>query len=241
MPVENSTEGVVTHTLDNFMIPTTICGDVVLRIHQNLMVSGCNQTANITRIYSHAQSLAQCRKWLDAHYPNAERVALSSNSEAAKRIKSEWNAAAIAGEMAAELYGLTILADKIEDRPDNSHALFNNWQTQNGPSGDDKSSIMVSMRNEPGALHRFIRAIPATRFGFNPCGIAPVAHWPVELCVFIDFTGHRDDPNVAAALAEVSKRALDVKNTRLLPPTAFYKWWRAFNRYRPWPNWRLGG
>ena len=121
VPVENSTEGVVTHTLDNFMDSNlTICGDVVLRIHQNLMVSDVTKTANITRIYSHAQSLAQCRKWLDAHYPNAERVALSSNSEAAKRIKSEWNAAAIAGEMAAELYGLTILADKIEDRPDNS-------------------------------------------------------------------------------------------------------------------------
>ena len=118
VPVENSTEGAVNHTLDSFLEhDIVICGEVELRIHHHLLVGETTKTDRITRIYSHAQSLAQCRKWLDAHYPNVERVAVSSNADAAKRVKSEWNSAAIAGDMAAQLYGLTKLAEKIEDRP----------------------------------------------------------------------------------------------------------------------------
>jgi chorismate mutase/prephenate dehydratase len=121
VPVENSTEGVVNHTLDNFMESTVkICGEVELRIHHHLLVSDVTKRDSISRIYSHAQSLAQCRKWLDAHYPNAERVAVSSNAEAARRLAGEWNAAAIAGDMAAEMYSLSKLHEKIEDLPDNS-------------------------------------------------------------------------------------------------------------------------
>jgi chorismate mutase / prephenate dehydratase len=212
VPVENSTEGVVNHTLDNFMDSNlTICGDVVLRIHQNLMVSEVTKTENITRIYSHAQSLAQCRKWLDAHYPQAERVALSSNSEAAKRIKSEWNSAAIAGEMAAERYGLQILANKIEDRPDNSTRFLIIGKQKVAPSGDDKSSIMVAMRNEPGALHGLLE--PFQRHGIDLTRVEsrPSRTGPWNYVFFIDFTGHQADPAVAQALSEVAKHASDVK------------------------------
>ena len=121
VPVENSTEGAVNHTLDSFLEhDIVICGEVELRIHHHLLVGENTKTDRITRIYSHAQSLAQCRKWLDAHYPNVERVAVSSNADAARRVKSEWNSAAIAGDMAAELYDLTKVHEKIEDRPDNS-------------------------------------------------------------------------------------------------------------------------
>jgi chorismate mutase / prephenate dehydratase len=99
VPVENSSEGVVNHTLDTFFTSgLKICGEVALRIHHHLLASDITKTENITRIYSHSQSLAQCRKWLEAHYPRAERIAVNSNAEAAKRIKGEWNAAAIAGE-----------------------------------------------------------------------------------------------------------------------------------------------
>ena len=113
VPVENSTEGAVNHTLDSFLEhDIVICGEVELRIHHHLLVGETTKTDRITRIYSHAQSLAQCRKWLDAHYPNVERVAVSSNADAAKRVKSEWNSAAIAGDMAAQLYGLTKLAER---------------------------------------------------------------------------------------------------------------------------------
>ncbi len=212
VPVENSTEGVVAHTLDNFMDSNlTICGDVVLRIHQNLMVSDVTKTDSITRIYSHAQSLAQCRKWLDVHYPNAERIALSSNSEAAKRIRSEWNSAAIASEVAAGLYGLKILAEKIEDRPDNSTRFLIIGNQQVLPSGDDKSSIMVSMHNEPGALHNLLE--PFQRHGIDLTRVEtrPSRSGPWNYVFFIDFTGHLHSPNVAAALQEVASRASDLK------------------------------
>src|SRR5690606_16743432 len=109
-----------------------------------LLVSDVTNVSSISRIYSHSQSLAQCRKWLDVHYPKAERVAVNSNAEAAKRLKGEWNAAAIAGSMAEELYGLKILAEKIEDQPDNS-TRFLIIGTQAVPaSGVDKTSIVVA-------------------------------------------------------------------------------------------------
>lgn len=212
VPVENSTEGVVTHTLDSFMTSNLhISGEVVLRIHHNLMVSDITKTDNISRIYSHAQSLAQCRKWLDAHYPKAERVAVTSNAEAAKRMKSEWNAAAIAGEAAAKLYGLSIIADKIEDMPDNSTRFLIVGNQDVGPSGQDKTSIIVSVRNEPGALHDILEpfhrhGVDLTRVESRP---SRMGTW--NYVFFIDFEGHQSNETVAKAIGDVSARAADVK------------------------------
>ncbi|WP_160153284.1 prephenate dehydratase [Microbulbifer sp. ALW1] len=212
VPVENSTEGVVNHTLDNFMTSNLqICGEVELRIHQHLMISDITRKDSITRIYSHAQSLAQCRKWLDSYYPNVERVAVASNAEAAKRVKGEWNAAAIAGDMAADLYGLKILNEKIEDRPDNSTRFLIIGSQAVPASGDDKTSLMVSMRNEPGALHDLLvpfqrHNIDLTRVETRP---AQSGNWTYVF--FIDFVGHRDSDNVAAALKEVGAGASDMK------------------------------
>lgn len=212
VPVENSTEGVVNHTLDSFLGSNlNICGEVVLRIHQHLLVSDVTKTDSITRIYSHSQSLAQCRKWLDAHYPTAERIAVNSNAEAAKRIKGEWNAAAIAGEMAAEKYGLTKLAEKIEDQPDNSTRFLIIGNQPVGASGHDKTSVVIAMRNEPGALHDLLapfqdHSIDLTRVETRP---SRSGNW--NYVFFIDFNGHVDDENVQAALKEVGARAADVK------------------------------
>lgn len=212
VPVENSTEGVVNHTLDNFMSSgLQICGEVELRIHQHLLVSDVTKTDSITRIYSHSQSLAQCRKWLDAHYPNAERISVSSNAEAAKRIKGEWNAAAIAGQMSADLYDLTVHAEKIEDQPDNS-TRFLIIGTQEVPaSGKDKTSIVVSMRNEPGALHDLLQpfhiyGVDLTRVETRP---ATTGTW--NYVFFIDFSGHKDDALVQKALADVGAKAADMR------------------------------
>ena len=212
VPVENSTEGVINHTLDNFVASNLqICGEVELRIHQHLMISDITRADAITRIYSHAQSLAQCRKWLDSHYPNVERVAVASNAEAAKRVKGEWNAAAIAGDMAADLYGLKVLAEKIEDRPDNATRFLIIGDRATPASGDDKSSLMVSMRNEPGALHHLLEPfrrhkVDLTRVETRP---SPSGNWTYVF--FIDFEGHRDTPEVAEALKEVSACASDMK------------------------------
>lgn len=212
VPVENSTEGVVNHTLDNFMGSNLkICGEVELRIHHNLMVSEVTNVNSITRIYSHSQSLAQCRKWLDSHYPNAERIAVSSNAEAAKRLKGEWNAAAIAGSMAAELYGLKMIAEKIEDHPDNS-TRFLIIGTQSVPaSGADKTSIVVSMRNEPGALYKLLEPFHIHNIDLTRVETRPSRTGAWTYVFFIDFVGHVADPLINEVMKEVATRCADLK------------------------------
>ncbi len=212
VPVENSTEGMINHTLDTFLDSTlNICGEVELRIHHHLLVGPSTHTDHITRIYSHSQSLAQCRQWLDGHYPKAERIAVSSNADAAKRIKGEWNSAAIAGDMAAELYDLQKLSEKIEDRPDNSTRFLIIGREAIPPSGDDKTSIIVAVRNEPGALHNLLE--PFHRIGVDLTRVEtrPSRTGKWTYVFFIDFEGHRDDPKVSAVLAEVSSIVADLR------------------------------
>ncbi len=214
VPVENSTEGVVTHTLDSFIDSNIhICGEVVLRIHQNLLVSDVTNVEKISRIYSHPQSLAQCRKWLDANYPNAERVPVSSNAEAAKRIKGEWNSAAIAGITASELYGLNVLAEKIEDSPDNS-TRFLVIGTQKVPSsgnGNDKTSLIISVRDKPGALHDILE--PFHRLGIDMTRLQsrPSRSSVWNYIFFIDIKGHKDEGVVKNALKEVANASAELK------------------------------
>lgn len=212
VPVENSTEGVVNHTLDNFMDSSVrICGEVELRIHHHFLVSDVTRRDNITRIYSHAQSLAQCRKWLDSHYPNAERVAVSSNAEAARRIAGEWNSAAIAGDMAAEMYSLTRVHEKIEDMPDNS-TRFLIIGTQAVPlSGDDKTSIIVAVRNQPGALYSLLAPFHQHRIDLTRVETRPSRTGVWSYVFFIDFIGHVDDPVVRAVLEEIAVHAASVR------------------------------
>ena len=212
VPVENSTEGAVNHTLDSFLEhDIRICGEVELRIHHHLLVGENTRTDKISRIYSHAQSLAQCRKWLDAHYPNVERVAVSSNAEAARRVKSEWNSAAIAGDMAAELYGLTRIAEKIEDRPDNATRFLIIGRENVSQTADDKTSVIVSMHNKPGALHELL--LPFHRNGIDLTRIEtrPSRSGKWTYVFFIDFAGHQQDPLVQAALEQICAEAVDLK------------------------------
>jgi len=212
VPVENSTEGVVTHTLDNFIDSNVkICGEVVLRIHHHLLVSDITKTDNITRIYSHAQSFAQTRKWLDAHLPRAERVSVNSNSDAAKRVKGEWNAAAIAGEIAGELYGLKSFAKNIEDRPDNSTRFLIIGTEDVARSGNDKTSILVATKNQPGALHALLE--PFQRYGVDLTRVEtrPSVSGTWNYVFFIDFNGHLDDESVKKALEDVSSFASELK------------------------------
>lgn len=212
VPVENSTEGAVNHTLDSFLEhDLQICGEVELRIHHHLLVGETTQTNKISRIYSHAQSLAQCRKWLDAHYPNVERVAVSSNADAAKRVKSEWNSAAIAGDMAAKLYGLEKLAEKIEDRPDNA-TRFLIIGTQSVPAtGEDKTSIIVSMSNKPGALHDLLAPFQQNGIDLTRIETRPSRSGKWTYVFFIDFMGHQDDPLIKGVLDKLALDAVALK------------------------------
>ena len=212
VPVENSTEGVVSHTLDSFMDTSLkICGEVVLRIHQHMMISENTRRDHITRIYSHAQSFAQCRQWLDFHWPMAERVAVSSNAEAARRIKGEWNSAAIAGDMAAEMYGLEKIAEKIEDRPDNSTRFLIIGNQPVPPSGDDKTSVVISMRNQPGALHAILEPFHVHNIDLTRVETRPSRTGIWNYVFFVDFEGHQDDLVVGKVLEKLGERANDLR------------------------------
>jgi chorismate mutase/prephenate dehydratase len=213
VPVENSTEGVVTHTADSFMTSTVrIIGEVELRIHHHLLVSDGTRPEAISRIYSHQQSLAQCRQWLDAHFPKAERVAVSSNAEAARLIKGEWHSAAIAGETAAELYGLKKLHECIEDNPKNTTRFLIIGREDVPRSGDDKSSMIVSMRkNQSGALYSILESFKSRNINLTRIESRPSQTDAWSYVFFIDFEGHADDAPVKAALEELEARVRDLK------------------------------
>lgn len=211
VPVENSTEGVVNHTLDRFMSSSLqICGEVELRVHHNLMAS-LDDISSIGRVYSHQQSLAQCREWLDQNLPGIERVAVSSNAAAARIAGKESDAAAIASDIAAGIYGLKILHRNIEDWPDNTTRFLIVGRQQTPPSGADKTSFLVSAMNKPGALHRLLQPIASN--GISMCRIesrpSRMTMW--DYVFFIDIEGHRQDTQVAKALAELEDEAAMLK------------------------------
>lgn len=213
VPIENTTEGIVTHTADSFLTSSArIIGEVELRIHHHLLVSEGTRVEAVSRIYAHQQTLAQCRKWLDAHFPKAERVAVSSNAEAARRIKGEWHSAAIAGETAAELYGLVKRHECIEDNPNNTTRFLIIGRESVAPSGDDKTSIVVSMRrNEAGALHHILAPFAARGINLTRIESRPSRDDLWTYVFFIDFEGHQDDPRVQEVMAELAPRMRDVK------------------------------
>ena len=153
VPVENSTEGAIDMTLDMFLRSNlTICGEVELRVRHNFLSNEKDMNA-VTQIYSHQQSFAQCKKWLSSHLPQVECIAVSSNAEAAKRASVEKKSAAIAGEIAANIYGLAVLAKNIEDDSINTTRFNIIGKSAVSKSGNDKTSLLASTSNRPGALY----------------------------------------------------------------------------------------
>ena len=203
VPVENSTEGAVGRTLD--LMCTTdlaICGEIKLRIQQNLL-SNAGSLSDVTKVYSHAQSLAQCVQWLARHLPGVPRVAVASNAEAARLAASEPGAAAIAGGNAASIYGLAILAPHIEDEPNNTTRFWVLGRQEVAPSGRDETSLVMSAPNKPGALLHLLEplakhGVSMTRFESRP---ARSGQW--EYYFYIDVQGHPDQPEIAVALKEL--------------------------------------
>jgi chorismate mutase/prephenate dehydratase len=211
VPVENSTEGVVTHTLDRFMLsPLQICGEVQLRIHHHLLATQ-GDMASISRVYSHQQSFAQCREWLDGHLPQAERITVSSNAEAARRAAAESDTAAIAGDAAAELYQLSVLAANIEDEPDNTTRFLVIGHDGVPPCGNDKTSLMVSGPNRPGLLHELLTPLSTHGISMTRLESRPSRRGIWDYVFFIDIEGHQADANVAQALKEMEQKASVVK------------------------------
>jgi len=212
VPVENSTEGMVNHTLDCFVgSKLKICAEVELPIHHAFLLPAGGHAHNIKRIVSHQQSLAQCRRWLDAHFAGIERVAVSSNAEAARMVAEDPSLACVAGETAADTYGLSMYMQNIEDEPNNVTRFLVLGEQDVGPSGQDKSSLLVSTRNEPGALVKILEpfqrhGISLTRIETRP---SKTGNW--SYVFFIDFDGHTDDEGISAVLEEVSLVVMDVR------------------------------
>jgi len=209
VPIENSTEGTVNHTLDMFLTSgLKICGEVELRIHHSLMAR-LTGMANIKRICAHPQALAQCRGWLDEQLPDIERVAVSSNAEGARRARDERGTAAIASRAAAEIYGLTLLASEIEDRPDNTTRFLVVGRKLLGRSGVDRTTLLLSASDtdDAGALFRLLQ--PFAEHGINMTRIEsrPSRKRNWDYVFFVDIEGHVSDEPVAKALAALDGRA----------------------------------
>jgi len=203
VPVENSTEGVITHTLDTFMQSSLrICGEVELRIHHHLL-STASSLENVKVVYSHQQSLGQCRQWLMTHLPGIDTVAVSSNAEAARLASEEKGAAAIAGEVASDIYNLNKLASHIEDELDNTTRFLVIGKREVPTSGDDKTSMMISTKNIAGALQGVLAPFAYAGISLNKIESRPSRQGAWEYVFFVDIDGHQDDANVAAVLQEL--------------------------------------
>lgn len=211
VPVENSTEGAIGRTLDLLMTsPLKICGEVVLRIHQHLLTNEASFDT-ITKVYSHAQSLAQCHEWLNRSLPKAQRISMGSNAQAAQFAASEAGTAAIAGEAAAERYQLPKLASSIEDEPNNTTRFVILGRQEAGPSGRDKTSLIMSAPNHTGSLCNLLAPLSEAGVSMTRLESRPARHTLWEYVFFVDIEGHRDEPAVATALAELGRRAAYLK------------------------------
>lgn len=207
VPVENSTEGAVNYTLDLLLkTPLKICGEVELRIHDHLMSRATDLNA-ISRVYSHAQTLAQCREWLDAHLPKVERISVSSNAEAARLAMEQEGVAAIAGISAAERFGIPVLVKNIEDEPNNTTRFLILGNEEVPPSGEDKTALLVSTRNKPGALFKLLEPLARNGISMTRIESRPSRQGMWDYVFFVEILGHRDEAPVAQALAELEQEA----------------------------------
>ena len=207
VPVENSTEGAVGRTLDLMcQTPLTIVGEIKLRVQQQLLAKATALEA-VTKVYAHAQSLAQCVEWLARHLPRAERVPVASNAEAARLAAAEPGTGAIAGEAAASLYRLDVLAAHIEDEPNNTTRFWVLGRQAPARSGQDETSLIMSAQNRPGAVHALLEPAHAHAVLRKRLESRPSRTGLWEYLFFVDLEGHQDDPQVAAALAELRQRA----------------------------------
>lgn len=207
VPVENSTEGAVNYTLDLMLsTPLHICGEVELRIHDHLM-SRASDLSEIKRVYSHGQSLAQCREWLDSNLAGAERIPVNSNAEAATLASEDEEAAAIAGISAAEIYDLPVLARNVEDKPDNTTRFLILGHCDVPASGEDKTALLVSTKNKPGALSQLLAPLAKNGISMSRIESRPSRQGMWAYVFFLEIEGHKSDEHVAKALAELENEA----------------------------------
>jgi chorismate mutase/prephenate dehydratase len=220
VPIENSTEGVVNHTLDGLIeSDLLICGEVSLEIHHHLL-SRAAELAEIKRVVSHPQALAQCREWLDRHLPHAEVVATPSTANAAEQAAGDVSTAAVASDLAGRLYGLPLLRERIEDHANNVTRFVVVGRRPAGRTGRDKTSVLFTIKDEVGTLHRILEPFATARLSLTKIESRPTRRRPWEYVFFVDFKGHRDDPVTQGVLAAVRERCLFLKVLGSYPAVA---------------------
>ncbi|MBR7105258.1 MAG: prephenate dehydratase [Lentisphaeria bacterium] len=210
VPVENSTEGVVNYTLDILIdSPVHICAEIYQDI-RHCLLSNC-PAEEIRVIYSHAQSLEQCRNHLDQHLPGVERVPVISNARACQLAQSEPRAGAIAGVLASEVYGLKILEKDIQDNPGNMTRFLVMGRQEPAPTGNDKTSIVFSIKDKVGGLQECLRYFSEAGVSLSMIESRPLKKRNWEYIFFVDISGHREDPAIKDAISRLADNCLFFK------------------------------
>ncbi len=209
VPIENSSNGVIGGTVDMlYSQGLKICGEVEISIQHQLMMA--DQSQEIKEIYAHQQALDQCQRWLSNHYPNAELKPVASNALAARLVKDEPHAAAIASEAALSLYGLERVAKNIEDKTGNVTRFLVLGKEEVAPSGKDKTSILVVTKHESGALLDLLAPFKEQDINILQLARHPIPGVKWEYLFLIDIEGHQQEAHVQTALEQVSERVLKV-------------------------------
>ncbi len=218
VPVENSTEGAVNNTQD-CLIDTSlqICGEEIIPIKQNLMMAPGASAADIRLIASHGQSLAQCREWIQTNLPGAELRECASNAEAARQAQTEPGVAAIAGDLAAQVYELEIVHEAIQDRQHNSTRFLILSTNHEDPTGKDKTSVLIYTENKPGALFRILEPFEQLQISLTKLETRPSKKEAWEYVFFIDFEGHQDDAPVQELFTRLSVCTAEIKRLGSYP------------------------
>jgi len=211
VPIENSTEGVVTHTLDMLVeADVRICAEASLEIHLYLL-SRSGRAGDIQRIVSHPHALAQCRRWLSNHFATVRVDEAASTAQAAQMAAADPELAAVASRLAKELYELQVVEENIEDQANNITRFFVIGERQPRPSGDDKTSIVFSVKDEVGVLHRMLDPFAKNRINLTKIESRPLKHKPWEYLFFLDLQGHIEEPRIQRAIKKLERNCLFIK------------------------------
>lgn len=210
VPIENSSTGTISQTLDALIhSPLAICGEIILPIHHNLLVKN-NAVAfsNIKKVYAHEQALMQCRQWLNSNVPNAELIAVSSNGAAAQLVQTEENAAAIASDLAAEIYQLSLLEKNIEDLAQNETRFLILGKQKVAPTHKDKTSLLITTPHTPGSLIDLLQPFASNHVNISLIESRPYRDRNWSYIFFIDIDGHQQDLPVKKALEALAEKSI---------------------------------
>jgi chorismate mutase / prephenate dehydratase len=208
VPVENSTEGVITHTLD-FLADSDleVCSEIRVPIHHYLL-NRSGKLGGVKRVLSHPQALGQCSAWLAKHLPLARTENAPSTSAAVQAVLKDRQkgSAAIGSKLAMEIYGLKAAASNIQDRNDNETRFFVIGKDSPKPTGSDKTSIMFSIRDHVGALAEAIAPFSSAGINLTAIESRPSRLKAWDYYFFVDFLGHKDDPRIRRVLGRLQKK-----------------------------------